>query len=104
MIALSPSPPPSPPPPSPPLPPWQPAIGACVVFDITGSDYAGRFCDDTCTRTSWRSDGVCDDGGPGSEYDDCAFGTDCTDCGPRGGEPGKFFNVRHDCFDGVTLA
>lgn len=28
-------------------------------------------------------DGVCDDGGPGSSYSACAFGTDCTDCGGR---------------------
>ena len=29
-------------------------------------------------------DGNCDDGGPGSEYSYCDFGTDCADCGPRG--------------------
>ena len=31
------------------------------------------------------SDGLCDDGGPGAEYADCAYGTDCEDCGPRCG-------------------
>jgi len=37
-----------------------------------------------CTETcSYASDGVCDDGGPGSSYTDCASGTDCTDCGNR---------------------
>ena len=34
---------------------------------------------------NWSSDGDCDDGGPGSEFqaDHCPYGTDCTDCGPR---------------------
>lgn len=38
------------------------------------------LCDGSCL---WNSDGVCDDGGPGSEFGYCAFGTDCTDCGIR---------------------
>ena len=29
------------------------------------------------------SDGVCDDGGPGSEYDACPYGSDCIDCDVR---------------------
>ena len=29
----------------------------------------------------YANDGVCDDGGPGSQHSDCATGTDCTDCG-----------------------
>ena len=46
----------------------------------------------TCTETCiWTSDGDCDDGGPGSEYNaikdllapNCALGSDCADCGPR---------------------
>jgi hypothetical protein len=28
-------------------------------------------------------DGICQDGGPGSEYSDCVMGTDCYDCGAR---------------------
>ena len=35
----------------------------------------------------YGSDGVCDDGGPGAEYSDCALGTDCQDCGPRYNNP-----------------
>ena len=38
-----------------------------------------RLCDDACTL-----DGICADGGPGSEFNACAQGTDCADCGPRG--------------------
>jgi hypothetical protein len=30
-----------------------------------------------------KEDGDCDDGGPGSEYLSCSFGTDCDDCGHR---------------------
>jgi len=29
------------------------------------------------------NDGVCDDGGPGSEFSDCDYGYDCQDCCPR---------------------
>ena len=34
-------------------------------------------CFDTCR---FASDGVCDDGRPGAEYNDCPYGTDCSDC------------------------
>lgn len=37
-------------------------------------------CDDSCVNAR---DARCDDGGDGSAGDTCAFGTDCTDCGPR---------------------
>jgi hypothetical protein len=37
-------------------------------------------CDDSCVYARNTS---CDDGGDGSAGDTCAFGTDCTDCGPR---------------------
>ena len=30
----------------------------------------------------YSNDGVCDDGGPGSKCE-CAYGSDCSDCGPR---------------------
>jgi hypothetical protein len=40
----------------------------------------GDICEDTC---KYVADGDCDDGGPGSDYDFCEYGTDCTDCGPR---------------------
>ena len=38
------------------------------------------YCSNTCP---YASDAECDDGGSGSEYPDCHYGTDCTDCGPR---------------------
>ena len=40
------------------------------------------LCSNTCS--SWMvSDGDCNDGGDGSEYYACGYGTDCTDCGFR---------------------
>ena len=64
----TPSPPPVPstPPPEPPPPPLPPQV-----------------CNDQCSQSGWAKDGVCDDGGPGAEYDGCETGTDCTDCGIR---------------------
>jgi len=38
------------------------------------------LCMDTC---QYAFDGECDDGGPGSMFAECAYGTDCADCGPR---------------------
>jgi hypothetical protein len=73
---LPPSSPPSPPapprpPPSPPAPPEAPAI-----------------CTNTCIGNPYyASDGACDDGGPGAEYPDCQYGTDCADCGVRPKRP-----------------
>ncbi len=38
-----------------------------------------------CTETCpYSGDGDCDDGGDGSAYSVCEFGTDCRDCGSRG--------------------
>jgi len=57
----------------------QPAGDTMVCFrrDFCGADVS---CTDDCPT---HGDGECDDGGPGSLYDICALGTDCTDCGPR---------------------
>ena len=41
---------------------------------------AAPLCSNTC---EYASDGDCDDGGPGSDFSVCEFGTDCNDCGPR---------------------
>ena len=37
-------------------------------------------CTDSCSNDT---DGICDDGGSGSEFALCGYGTDCTDCGAR---------------------
>jgi hypothetical protein len=39
-----------------------------------------EICLDTC---DYAGDGECDDGGPGSDFVICEYGTDCTDCGTR---------------------
>ena len=47
---------------------------------------AGQTCTNTCTNIlgmSTASDGECDDGGSGSEFNSCLLGTDCVDCGTR---------------------
>ncbi len=42
------------------------------------------LCTDTCEGGTHRAeDGSCDDGGPGSDFIGCDYGTDCADCGPR---------------------
>ena len=40
-------------------------------------------CVDDEEGCAWLEDGVCDDGGPGSQYASCEYATDCSDCGPR---------------------
>jgi hypothetical protein len=40
------------------------------------------LCYDGCFTSN---DGVCDDGGPGSVYGFCPYGSDCSDCGSRDG-------------------
>ena len=47
-----------------------------------GSSSGGGICTNTC---QYANDGVCDDGGPGSTYNVCTYGTDCNDCGIRYG-------------------
>eukprot|EP00966_Prymnesium_polylepis_P305047 7048580-Prymnesium_polylepis.1 len=37
-------------------------------------------CGESC---EYAADGLCDDGGSGSDYDVCPLGSDCTDCGRR---------------------
>jgi len=42
-----------------------------------------NLCENSCRYAHLASDGSCADGGPGSEYSSCDFGTDCADCGTR---------------------
>eukprot|EP00966_Prymnesium_polylepis_P301150 6958812-Prymnesium_polylepis.1 len=68
----------TPPPPSfePPLPPDLPLPPGAPVQLCP--------CSDEC---HYPADGICDDGGPGFQYDACRLGTDCTDCGARCSDP-----------------
>ena len=52
------------------------------MVHATGRSLSECICDDTCTGRS-DADGVCDDGGDGSSYENCQWGTDCSDCGQR---------------------
>jgi len=54
----------------PPLPPYLP--GEVLPARVACLDFC-RFADD----------GTCDDGGPGSTFEDCKYGSDCKDCGER---------------------
>eukprot|EP00966_Prymnesium_polylepis_P124523 2880079-Prymnesium_polylepis.1 len=42
------------------------------------------LCSESC---AYPEDGLCDDGGSGSQYDACDYGSDCTDCGARAPRP-----------------
>ncbi len=52
--------------------------GATAIGQSSGA--SGSLCTNTCGTPH---DGECDDGGPGSLYSICSYGTDCADCGPR---------------------
>eukprot|EP00966_Prymnesium_polylepis_P029037 673308-Prymnesium_polylepis.1 len=68
--------PPSPPVPSnPPVPPHQPPAPHQPPLPVDPD------CSNSCTRLA--SDGDCDDGGPGAEFNMCLMSTDCNDCGTR---------------------
>ena len=54
----------------------------CVGYQMP--DTEATSCLNTCPEhPTWVSDGWCDDGGPGSEYNGCSPGTDCDDCQKR---------------------
>lgn len=67
--------------------------GACDDFSYDDTCDVGTDCDDcgveevddTCGDYCHgnNGDGMCDDGGPGSEWAVCGLGSDCSDCGPR---------------------
>ena len=83
---------PSPTPPSRPRPPSTPPVprlpGSLCFDDCFDGREGGAYCPSypcpgTGSTALHASDGVCDDGGPGSEYAYCNFGRDCSDCGIR---------------------
>jgi hypothetical protein len=52
---------------------------SCGICQLGQSSY----CRDACMNSYLLSNGICEDGGPGSEYSQCPLGTDCSDCGIR---------------------
>jgi len=55
-----------------------------TTFDFDDDEEDGSGGEGGCTNTClYPSDLICDDGGEGSHTDQCDFGTDCDDCGPR---------------------
>merc|ERR1719271_1482095 len=68
---------------------WSPNPSVAGTFKNTYINGEVPSCVDSCTDTceggiaDHVSDDACDDGGSGSEYSYCNFGTDCTDCGNR---------------------
>ena len=70
-------------------PPWDTDCVETAVAKFCQPDGSCRPSEPTCEVTActdtcpWAGDGECDDGGPGSDYSVCPYGTDCSDCGPR---------------------
>ena len=63
-----------------------------IGLNITGGNTGGNLCFETCM---YASDGDCDDSGPGAEFAECTYGTDCTDCGTRSGAVGVRAHVKN---------
>ena len=88
-------------PPPPPIPPVQPPYNADNAEDYCNNDCMGCAQNGGCTYSYgadndtdtqhdsryYQSNGVCDDGGPGSEQSICNYGSDCADCGVRAMPP-----------------
>lgn len=54
------------------------------IYETTDPVCPDAAAPETCVNSCvYDFDGECDDGGSGSEYVSCAFGTDCGDCGHR---------------------
>lgn len=51
-----------------------------VAFWVAYGTGDSVICTNTCDS---KGNGVCDDGGPDSDFGTCDLGTDCEDCGPR---------------------
>jgi len=55
-----------------------------MVPGLTKPFLCVAVCVNECTGfPAYASDGECDDGGPGSEFNECSYGSDCVDCGVR---------------------
>jgi hypothetical protein len=81
--------------------------GACVLNDAEANanatwDGSDPLCLNTCM---WANDDTCDDGGDGPAWHLCAYGTDCSDCGPRAiCEDTCLYSADAECDDGFTPA
>lgn len=64
---------------------WAPGVVVGLGLVMLGNGcFGGIEGNNGCTNTcSFKFDGECDDGGPGSDFALCSFGTDCGDCGDR---------------------
>mmetsp|Transcript_14015 Transcript_14015/g.42759 ORF Transcript_14015/g.42759 Transcript_14015/m.42759 type:complete len:501 (-) Transcript_14015:471-1973(-) len=74
---------------------WRSALPPCPPPHVPPSPPIKRLpiCNNECTRylqhlnmvgvTDYAGTGQCDDGGEGSDWGACSYGTDCDDCGPR---------------------
>ena len=69
--------------------------GDGIDQNCDGIDEKG-LCSDTC---NFAGDNTCDDGGSHSQYDVCALGTDCSDCGVRKDKDEDGFYDVEDCND-----
>ena len=59
---------------------------SAAVVALIGGGATLSGCDPYCNNTcAYANDGDCDDGGDGSDYSLCEYGSDCNDCGPRDG-------------------
>ena len=79
---------------------WPSISSSWLLLDLTVLALLGTasaLCFDGCYHAS---DGFCDDGGPGSEYSDCALGHDCTDCGDSERAPSPPAPCVDACFYG----
>ena len=66
-----------------PSPPPAPANSPAPSPAPSSGPFAADWgCSDAC-GPGHASNGLCEDGGPGSVWPDCPLGTDCSDCGPR---------------------
>jgi hypothetical protein len=59
------------------------SFGSSSSASSSSSTYTS--CSSGVDNSCGMCDGICDDGGPGSEYNLCALGTDTSDCGSRTG-------------------
>ena len=82
-LAPQPAPTPPSPPPTPPSPPFTPPPPPSPPPSPVAPPPPPLICSNSCEEAGWVADGVCDDGGPGSAYSGCAFGSDCDDCTDR---------------------